>query len=253
MSQRKTTTTKRPAGWEHGKASLFGVRYIWEKPARNFWQIAGPGYFSTIREITEIARPFIIRQKRRLVTYWDVLTAFERGYASRMMETNTDRQLLWLVMECIRTDHLDKRVINELFSHRQLRSARTQHCPWPPPYGGRRGEDQALARTHPGNYEIDERGHARPGSNVFVYRQFELDVGRFPRSAERIKWPHLLVLGAMLHLRADLEIFFETGLMRIRCCQRQACRGWFTVGSMATKKVFCSDSCRVMLSREVTR
>lgn len=127
-----------------------------------------------------------------------------------------------------------------------------------------------LLRLSPGQLVRTSRGHRLREAGF--YRQFELtiDLGEFraPSASSAvavtacggafegdcgggraIDWRRLLAIAVLAHLRADMEVYFESGFRRVRRCQNAACRSWFGARPMGGRQRFCSTLCRVQHAR----
>ncbi len=63
-------------------------------------------------------------------------------------------------------------------------------------------------------------------------------------------WHRVLLLAVLIQIRCDVELYLETGFLRIRRCERKACHGFFQVKRMAGRQRFCSSTCRACAPRE---
>ena len=97
------------------------------------------------------------------------------------------------------------------------------------------------------DYGVDGRWKIRPAGPC---RLLEIDMGDLKGRADRIDWHWAHLLAVLIQMRADIEIYLETGFLRTHRCERVACGSFFQVARMAGRQRFCSNSCRAAAARE---
>ncbi len=224
---------------------VLGVQFIWNNPrkGRHLLIEIGDPVSKALVQVSQTTRDARKRQKRLDLVYWDVMTFFEGWSGFRRKAYEDNRGLLLRLCRCIDRRRMDDPAVLELWSHRQL-----EPC-WSV-FSVLRGRERskhadAMARTNPRRFTIGSDGFRKIDPPV-PFRQIALHLGKVPPRITDSYGMHLFVLAVLLHLRADLEIYCETGLMRLARCQRAACRSWYATVPMAGKQKFCCESCRVM-------
>ncbi len=225
------------------------MQLIWNIPRKGrhlLIEIGDPGSTALV-QVSQTTRDARKRQKRLDLVYWDVMTSFEGWSGFRRKAYEDDRGLLLRLCRCIDRRRMDDPAVLELWSHRQLEPCFSVFSV----LRGRERSKQAdaMARTNPRRFTIGSDGFRKIVPPV-PFRQIALHLGKVPPRITESFGMHLFVLVALLNLRADFEIYYETGLMRLARCQRAACRSWYASLPMTSRRKFCCGSCRVMHFRE---
>ena len=228
---------------------VLGVQFVWNKPEkhRDLLTEIGHPVLKVIGQVRQATKDTCKRQKRRDLVYWDVMTFFEGWSGFRRKEYKDNHKLLLKLCHSIAQQRMDDPAVFKLWGHSKLQKTA-------PVYSVFRGRGiskhaNAMARTNPRCFSLGPDGYWKVDPPV-PFRQIALYLGEAPARVTKSYIMHLCVLAALLNLRADIEIFYETGLMRLARCQRAACRSWYATKPMTSRRKFCCESCRVMHFRE---
>lgn len=229
-------------------AVIFGVRYVWANPSKRGSELVGEGLRPIYRALWEHAGKYLPRQKRDVLTYWDGLT-FLQGQGAGMCVKKAEPETLL----CLRllSQFADQRLefddvweLAHLPALEHFKSRLVYHRA-----DGYDPEAAALGRADPASLErtIHNTWRAKRG----FHREFHVDAKAVEGPMTKASWTRLFVLAILAQLRADLEIFYETGFFRIRRCERRACMAWFAAKAMGSgKQRFCCGGCRASFVRE---
>lgn len=198
------------------------------------------------------------RQKRGAIQYIDALTALDRIIPTPPERRSAEENLLRELVPGLAAQSLTSATLTSLWQLPPLALIRS-----------------SVEQLHPALHDASlgrnkGRGHNRGGSagtgrEVFdaarglrgrftapgdgLFRILDLDLEEVA-GEEAADWPRLLSLAVLAQLRADLEVWLETGFLRVRKCQLVRCGSWFIARRMAGRQRFCSPYCRVASSRE---
>ncbi len=228
-------------------ATVLGVDFRWKSPGPGWREPFYAGLETIHKAILVQALPSIRRQKRQVLFYWDALTGILKGELSP--KAKGDREEWELAAEltlAIADQRLRDELILELGNFPPISAVRSRiaYFQGEKPEKGRGSQARRADRV---TYDI--RGRAslqKPG----LYRCFELDAGDLEGDPERIDWFRILSLAVLVQLRAEFELYIETGFFPVRCCKRVVCHAFFRVNRMAARQRFCSDICRASAVRE---
>ena len=224
---------------------VLGVQFVWNnlQKGRNLQAEMADPIANALVQISHITKGTRKRQKRHSLVYWDAMTFFEQWSGFRRTTYEDNCILLLKLCRCIDQQRMDDPAVLELWGHPKL-----ERC-WPvySVFRARGVQKQAiaLARTNPRCLTTGSDGFWKITPPA-PFRQIALHLGKVPARITESFGMHLFVLVALLNLRADFEIYYETGLMRLARCRRAACRSWYAGVPMAGRQKFCCESCRVM-------
>jgi hypothetical protein len=226
-----------------GTAHL-GVHFVWHgdlnmrMDSRNL-AMAEP----VMARLKQVAEGAMRRQRRDTVEYVDAMTYLDKaklqGPLAASAECHLAHELIWMLGH----GHLRKEAVlalSELPLLEQTRSrlrAPGEQDPFGPPL-------VVVPRTGPAGFSFD------PVLNSGVCRMLEVNASALGSKPDAIDWEQLLLWTVLVQIHADLEIYYETGFMRVRKCQRPSCGGWFIAKRMDGRGKFCSPTCRVGNARE---
>ncbi len=234
------------------RTSLFGVDFIWRNPGHDCEETVEAGMKQVAEVVLRRTGAAIRRQKRDIVTYWDAMTclAVRDGFVPSRLQDHREYGLALDLVAAMGTGRLEDRhsaVIADLGELESIRSARSR-----PVYEFGQTTEQRVGETARPvmdrvDYGVDGRWKIRPAGPC---RLLEIDMGDLKGRADRIDWRWAHLLAVLIQMRADIEIYLETGFLRTHRCERAACGSFFQVARMAGRQRFCSNTCRAAASRE---
>lgn len=236
------------SGPPHLRATVLGVDLLWRNP--------GPGYRQPVLEGMKLVHDAVLvhadaamrRQKRDVILYWDAMTALQRG--SFIPDSLAESQEYGLAVELVLTlaeGQVSDHALQELSTFKPIADARS-HIDF---FHGNQSlrSPQAYSRISPERITFDVHGRTKiqkPGP----YRRLSLDMENLKGDASSIDWYRALLLALLVQLRCDMEVYLDTGFLRVRHCERKACSAFFHVSRMAGRQRFCSSTCRACAPRE---
>ncbi|MHC4447927.1 MAG: hypothetical protein ACYSXF_09135 [Planctomycetota bacterium] len=235
------------------RTSLFGVDFIWQNPGDDCEEAVESGMREIGQAVLTQTAAAIRRQKRDIVTYWDAMTclAADDGFVPARLHDRPEYRLAVDLVAAMGTGRLEARhsaAIADLGELESIRLARSR-----PTYEfGETVEQRAAAVPRPCtdrvDFGVDGQWKLRRAGPC---RLLEVDMGDLKGRADQIDWWWAHLLAVLIQLRADIEIYLETGFLRIHRCERAACASFFSVARMAGRQQrFCSNSCRAAAARE---
>jgi len=219
---------------------IFGVRFQW-----GFDQL-GYGFDPSNQEerkailhgVRQAIGDAMRRQQRERLRYWDLMTFLERVHLPREVANSKEAQVAHdLILTIDDPQGMREQTIKRLVALRAMRHVSTELL-W------RKPADPVEATL--AELEVDGRPCAVKSP---FQRVITVDMVGLAIDIRKIPWHRLMVLAILAHLRADLEIYSETGYMSVRKCQRHSCSAWYRAERMAGRQRFCSAACRVAYSR----
>ena len=236
------------------RTSLFGVDFIWRNPGSDCQDVVEIGMRLVAEAVLGRTIDAIRRQKRDTVSYWDAMTclAADNGFVPARLRRGREYELAGELVAALGTGTLEARHgaliadLGELESIREVRSRPTYEF-------GETGEQCERVRTaRPVIDRVDLGIDGRwKTCQAGPCRLLEIDMGDLKGRADRIDWHRAHLLAVLIQLRGDIEIYLETGFLRIHRCERAACGAFFHVARMAGRpQRFCSSSCRAGAARE---
>ncbi len=185
------------------------------------------------------------RQKRRLPSYVDAMTALMHGHPESLIRTEPFMLAVDLCFAISRPP-ISPELLMQLDACPELQGL----------HSGFRLRDQFTGKPRiiRGPVKIDQiqlTGTGRDGiGEGDVTRYLELDLDSTPLATSSLNWPTLSVLAVLAHLKCAFESMLGTGLLRVRQCDRLACGAFYHVSRMAGRSRFCSATCRACAARE---
>lgn len=231
---------------EHVKATLFGVTFVWPNPGEGYAESINEGMGRISAEVLESNRDALHRRPD-VVGYWHALR--HTLFAPLPKRNPRELDVFGLAAEvamALRDQELPDELVCEVTGFELLEKLRSRVVRYD---GGRFRRSSAVNR---GNAEhivfgADGRWH---GPEPGLLRVLELPMPSLGGRADRIDWDRTMRLAVLASLKADFEVYAETGFLPVHVCERRACRAFFRVRRMAARQRFCSDTCRACAPRE---
>jgi hypothetical protein len=201
--------------------------------------------------LRQLSEPAVRRQKRETVSYWDAMTCLENDeFLPPRLHDCIEYRLATDLVEPFAAGTLEPRhsgpiaVLGELESIRAARSHVIYEFGDTSQEGGRPIARPCIDRV---DFGIDGNWRFRRAGPC---RALEIEMGDLKGRADTIDWPRAHLLAVLIQMRTDIELYLETGFMRIHRCERAACRSFFKVKRMAGRQRFCSNACRAGAARD---
>jgi hypothetical protein len=179
------------------------------------------------------------RQKRGPILFLDAMTFVQAMIPHREVVAKPEGNLLLELMKEQATGAVSQGVTLDLVNLPVLHSLRSTVRSFNAP-----GRIPTLNRDAYGDHW---RETAEGGA---LFRTLTLDVPPEDSDPANLDWLRLTMLAVLAHLRLDVDVWVETGFLRIRCCEN--CGAWFKSHRMAGRPRFCSTYCRVAFSRKAS-
>ncbi len=179
------------------------------------------------------------RRKSGPIMFWDAMTYFQAVIPPREILAKPEGNLLLELMREQATGAVSQGVTLDLVNLPVLRSLGSEIRGFKIP-----GRTPTLDRDGYGDHW---RETAEGGA---LLRTLTLDVPPEDSDPLNLDWLRLTMLAVLAHLRLDIDMWVETGFLRIRCCEN--CGAWFKSNRMAGRPRFCSTYCRVASSRKAS-
>ena len=246
-----STSSSKREPLDRASFGLFGVYFIYDNAGRNwndeYFTSVAPLQAALLEEIRVATLWAIERQKREYVFYWDALTWLNSPARPRRLSRIPEIRLLDRVMRSLASDQEDRGAIKRLAEEPTLKNITTKHTWEDAKFTIRQTE--ALARTDPARIRTTRQGNQRLAQPTMC-RTFRVPMGDAGGSLKGIDLDRQLVLGLLVQVRSDLELFYETGFRRLRRCERDRCGAWFISKPMGQQIQFCCNVCRASDYRE---
>lgn len=245
------TSPSKRAPLDQASFGLLGVIFVYDNAGRNwnneYFRSLAPVQVAILEEIRVATLWAIERQKREYVFYWDALTWLNSPARPRRLSRIPEIRLLDRVMRSLASDQEDRGAIKRLAEEPTLKNITTKHTWEDAKFTIRQTE--ALARTDPARIRTTRQGNQRLAQPTMC-RTFRVPMGDAGGSLKGIDLDRQLVLGLLVQVRSDLELFYETGFRRLRRCERDRCGAWFISKPMGQQIQFCCNVCRASDYRE---
>lgn len=231
---------------------FFGVHFFWPERKPGFEQDNLHAFDEPSAQIRKLVDEPMRRQKRSHVKYWDAVTYLDQLGIPDPLTTSEEAELADRLIGMLARRRFHTQTIRELAALPALADARTRlayHS------GKRQHEYEAelvVTRGELTRIELGRDGHIHQVLAGF-YRLLEMNMDTAGMKSNALDWHRLMILAVLFQIRADLEIYYETGFMRLRKCEHHRCRAWFVAKRMAGRQRFCSTLCRVTEARDVAR
>lgn len=226
---------------------ILGVRFFW---ATQFAKI-NSDHTASGKELNlamvDFTREHMQRQKRKRFAHWDAYTFLEQAPPD-LVPSDDETALAQELITMFGRKHLRDPPVQELID---LPLFEHVYCHLAYDHGHREPDPSIVsARTDPARIT-----HAPDGSVRLVgpgfYRLPAVDMVGAGIKSTAIDWQRLTIWATLIQLRADLEIFFETGFRPVGRCERRLCQAWFKAQRRGRRARFCSTYCRVAHNREI--
>ncbi|MCH8165283.1 MAG: hypothetical protein IH889_06715 [Planctomycetes bacterium] len=226
---------------------LLGVQFFWDGMKARFDNENLQESGAVHKQILELVREPMRRQKRSHIAYWDAMTFLELGSLPTPLAKTQEAELAAQLVLTIGADKLRDRTVQELIDLPVMDHVHASLA-YDSGEDGRPG-NIVVSRTNPARVVYGADGRLRTLGPGF-YRSLEIDLAALGVDPQGIDWYRLVVLAVLIQIRADLELEAETGFRRVRKCQRRACGAWFMAKRMAGRQRFCCAVCRASNPRE---
>lgn len=200
------------------------------------------------RTIGEVAAEPMHRQKRTAVEYWDGLTFVDRTGANfpEAIRLSPEHAVLAETLQAIKSNRTEEAPLKQLSELNHWPQVRMSFERLSAQLAG--FTDAAIGAS--GMRALLTPPNPRREGGIGVFRLLSLDHSAVPFDGTPEELLHLLELVLLVQLREDLSTWIETRYLRVGCCARPACAGWFRRKPMGLKQKFCSDTCRAAMPRE---
>lgn len=185
------------------------------------------------------------RQRRTHIEYWDAMTYLETVRLPEPLASTDEAEVCLELIWMLGRGHLRDRTVLELTRLPLLAAAKTRLRA----YGEGLSDpiaDSLTPRIGPG-----PKGGLKhdPSFKKGIYRSIDVDMEALGLNPQEIDWERLIVQAVLLQIHADLEMYYETGYLRVKKCQYGLCGAFFGTSPMDARSKFCSVTCRVASSR----
>lgn len=223
-----------------------GVTFSWFDPSLSGYDASNLDQGEAVaRRFREAVAEALGRQRRTHTEYWDAMTYLEivrlREPLASTDEAEVCLELIWMLGR----GHLRDKTVLELTRLPLLAAAKTRLRA----YGKGLSDpiiDSVTPRVGPGpKHGLKHDPSFRKG----IYRSIDVDMDYLGLSPQAIDWERLIVQAVLLQIHADLEMYYETGYLRVKKCQYGLCGAFYGTRPMDARSKFCSATCRVASSR----
>lgn len=243
-----------PFALAHGHKALVpvvGVNFTWfdnEIPFDCFDDAnlaAGSEFF---KRLCDVVADALNRQGRDKPEFWDLMTYVGRVTLPRHVRESRDFEVMTQLLGSLTDGVPDARAVHTMTQLPLAKCIRTRIlC-------NIRGVTNIFDPTNPRTGAVSVPGI--PGGDLStpgLHRMIEVDAGALGLKTGDVDWERMVVLTILAQMYAEIEMYCETGFLRIRRCRRDSCGAWFCAKRMDGRGLFCSATCRVGNSRESAR
>ena len=226
----------------HG-VELLGVLFAWHGKGSMPMPAVGPAKDELLARIEEAVAPAKRRQKRKDTEYWDAMTFLQRGPVPPIIANSFEGGLLEDLIEMTGRARFEDPTVaafseQELFRHTSTR-LRLVTKEW---YRSQLIVPRVGPKPWP-NAPLD------PRVRLGLHQMIEIDQTALDIAPGKADIGQMLMHAVSAQLHADLQVYYQTGFMRIRRCQHAGCRAFFAAKRMDIRSRFCSANCRVASAR----
>ena len=231
---------------------FLGVHFFWPERKPGFERDNLNAFDEPGAQILKLVDEPMRRQKRSRLKYWDAITYLDRISIPDPVAISDEAELADRLIGMLARRRFHTQTIRELAALPALADAHTRLAH----YSGKRQHEYeaelVVSRGDPTPIEYGRDGNIHPIPPGF-YRLMEINMDTAGMKSNALDWHRLMILAVLFQIRADLEIHYETGFMRLRKCEHRQCGAWFVTKRMAGRQRFCSTLCRVTEARDVAR
>ncbi len=230
--------------------TFLGVHFYWPSPEPGFDHDNLQSFDESYHRILDIVGESMRRQKRTYLTYCDAMTYLEDQGPPESVAESAEAELADRLILMLARNRHHPQTVRELTEVKAFDAAQSRLAY----HGGKLSDEFELftSRSNPARIEFGANGKTRKARPDF-YRLLDMDMQAVGMKANAIDWDRLMILAVLLQIRADLEVYYETGFQRLRKCEHGRCGAWFLVNRMAGRQRFCSTLCRVTEARDEAR